>query len=687
MKATRNVRLSAKIMVGMAAAMAVLVCAAGVYHLALQKTTRGYTRLLAHQEALKSHSLEIGYDMLTARRREKDFLLAKDAKHVPEVDAALADIRTHTDAIDALARDDGGAEADAARTIRTNTEVYQQAFHAVADAWQRRGLDHESGLQGQFRDIVHDLEHELAECDVAGLQIALLEMRRCEKDFALRGEEAYLEKHDAAVAAFRTELANSALAEEARQTISGELTAYVAAIRDFAQATRAGRSADERNGGFRDAAHRIEALIAERYVPHVMVDLLMLRRHEKDYLLRGLPKYVDKVDATLDKLAAGIDAASLPPQRRTLLKGRLDEYRTKFHALVDADGVIAERTEQMRQAIHQLEPIVAENVEKSNASMAATSAQLTAEAKRSVHLALGALVAAIVVALVCGAALLRSITRPLRAMFRGLTSFSNAELAATGDTFNRVIDGLTTGTREVDGAAGQVASAGQQLAEAASAQAASVEESSAALEEMAAMTQRNAEHARQAQQVVRETHDAAAGGDQTMSAINASADQIGKIIKAIEEIAFQTNLLALNAAVEAARAGEHGKGFAIVADEVRQLAQRAATASHETTALIGQSIERSREGAVALRSIVTGVDRLAQLVDEIAQQSADQAQGIDQISQGVTEIDRLTQSSASGAEESASAAEQLSAQAASARALVGELMVLARGHAESAPAC
>ncbi|MCP4591561.1 MAG: hypothetical protein GY842_12535 [bacterium] len=258
---------------------------------------------------------------------------------------------------------------------------------------------------------------------------------------------------------------------------------------------------------------------------------------------------------------------------------------------------------------------------------------------------------------------------------------------------SRVIAGLNDGAEQVTDASAQVSGASQQLAGGASEQASSLEETSSALEEMSAMTRTNAENAKQADVLTDQVTLAAQGADRTMEqlnsamgAINDSSGQISKIIKVIEEIAFQTNLLALNAAVEAARAGEHGKGFAVVADEVRNLAQRAAQAARETTGLIEDSVNKAKEGTdvagevgKALGAIVGDITKVSDLVSGIAKASEEQAQGVDQVNTAVSQMDKVTQQNAAGAEESASAAEELSAQAVQVKGNVNELMALANG--------
>ena len=258
---------------------------------------------------------------------------------------------------------------------------------------------------------------------------------------------------------------------------------------------------------------------------------------------------------------------------------------------------------------------------------------------------------------------------------------------------NRTLDGLTSAADQVSMGSMQVSDSSQELAEGSSKQAASVEETSSSLEEMSSMTKRNADYANEARSMMGETRRLVENVDKQMTEmvramveITRSSEETGKIIKTIDEIAFQTNLLALNAAVEAARAGEAGAGFAVVANEVRNLAMRAAEEARSTADLLENTIKSVKNGneltvstQEAFKENMEISIKVGKLVDEIAAASNEQAQGIEQINTAVAEIDSVVQSVAATAEESASAAEEMTSQAEQMKAMVKDLAKLAGG--------
>ncbi len=251
-------------------------------------------------------------------------------------------------------------------------------------------------------------------------------------------------------------------------------------------------------------------------------------------------------------------------------------------------------------------------------------------------------------------------------------------------SLSSIIGNVQEVTGEISSWSAELSESSQILAQGATEQAAALEEISSSITGMASQTKMNAENAEQANQLAAQTRGAAEKGNAqmremmaAMSEIDAAGQNISKIIKVIDEIAFQTNLLALNAAVEAARAGKQGKGFAVVAEEVRNLAARSAKAARETAELIEGSVGKSKNGleianrtADALTEIVESVTKMADLAGEIAAASHEQAMGIAQINQGLDQVDSVTNQNTAKSEESAAAAEELADQAEQMRGLV-----------------
>ena len=242
---------------------------------------------------------------------------------------------------------------------------------------------------------------------------------------------------------------------------------------------------------------------------------------------------------------------------------------------------------------------------------------------------------------------------------------------------SHAVANVKTGAGAIASASAQVAAGTLDLSSRTEQQASALEETAAATEELSSTVQQNADNAVQANELAGEARRMAQnGGDivgqmvSTMAEINQSAKKIVDIISVIDGIAFQTNILALNAAVEAARAGEQGRGFAVVAGEVRSLAGRSAEAAREVQGLITDAVNKAEMGnaqaaqaGTSMQEIVSGIQRVAGIVDEIALASREQASGLAQINQAVSHLDGVTQQNAALVEQSSAAAAALQQQA------------------------
>ncbi|MGA2118629.1 MAG: methyl-accepting chemotaxis protein [Bryobacteraceae bacterium] len=266
-------------------------------------------------------------------------------------------------------------------------------------------------------------------------------------------------------------------------------------------------------------------------------------------------------------------------------------------------------------------------------------------------------------------------------------------LIAVRGMFRRIrqmVEELDRGAGQVASASAQLSTSSQVVAQGARQQASSIQETSRSAGQITAMTRQNAGHSSHASQLMLRTADMIVEANRSldrmqssMNEINSSCEQVGRITKVVEEIAFQTNILALNAAVEAARAGEAGLGFAVVAEEVRSLAKRSANAAAETAGLIETSIGKSHDGrshfetvAVAIAKVTAGAGEVGALVDRIKAGSEGQAQEVESIAHAIGGMETATESSTAAAEKTSAIGEAMNAQAESLGAIARKLRAL-----------
>jgi methyl-accepting chemotaxis protein len=404
-----------------------------------------------------------------------------------------------------------------------------------------------------------------------------------------------------------------------------------------------------------------------------------LRRPE--LLQEALPRFAE-IETTVRKLVAGT-TQELNLRQLAAISQATAAYKEGVEATLKNDGAAAIANAARIQAADSFNAVVHQLLDHSITRTLEYASKSAVTLKTDSVVIVGSLITQVILGLAAAFVIIRGVNRAL----------------------TRTAESLSQGSEQVAAAASQVSSASQSLAEGSSEQAASLEEISSSIEELTSMTKRNADNAQSGKLSAGQARTAAEAGaaemermQAAMNAIQQSSQDISKIIKTIDEIAFQTNILALNAAVEAARAGEAGAGFAVVADEVRSLAQRSAVAAKETADKIADATTRSAQGvelsvrvSAGLREILEKNREVDRLVAEVASASHEQSEGLSQINTAITQMDKVTQSNAASAEETASAAEELNAQSEELRLSSSQLAALAgtaaaAGSAPSSPA-
>ena len=411
-KVSSKLRVGEKIGIGFALIGVLFVGVVWHFHQTLQTVLADHQQLQSVFEARKSLALEIEVEMAGARNAERNFLLRHQESFAGEVDHRLQAMR---EKVAALAAVDPQSE-QTAKALEEAITAYHESFRAVAKAWRIMGLDENSGLQGAFRDKIHRLQELAARYHVDRLQTVLLQIRRSEKDLALRQDPAYGERVRKLIREFRQLTERSGLSEPVQQKLLAELDTYARSFEPYAESALKSGNVGGSKGSFRDAAHRIEAILDAHYVPDLETSVLELRRREKDFLLRGGEAYPRMVVEIARKIHAQIAASPLSAADKSLLDGLLRDYEQGFRNLVSQHNSIVQLTREMDAAAEQVAPLIKENIDQANQLMAARIAEIAADSRASIRLDLIVLACAIGLAIVFATAITVRIVRPVRQM-------------------------------------------------------------------------------------------------------------------------------------------------------------------------------------------------------------------------------------------------------------------------------
>ena len=425
---------------------------------------------------------------------------------------------------------------------------------------------------------------------------------------------------------------------------------------------------------------------------------LELRRFEKDTELnmddpQVKSDYIAKWRAQQQKLhdvLAELDKFQLSPEDKVAVQSMRSDLviyeggytrvigmieQGKLHTPQECNQTII----QYKDSIHRLEDAA---TDLTNRHAEVLVPMVEAIAKTTVTTLVIFSLVAIFVSIVITLVISKGITKPIQDVLEVVENISAGDLTKTINTdrgdevgrllgamakmtgkLNEMIGEVRMGAGSVSTAATQVASSASIVSQGTSEQAAAVEQVTSSMEQMSASITQNAENSRKMEQMARKgAQDAGQSGQAVQESVSAMKS-IAEKIAVIEEIAYQTNMLALNAAIEAARAGEHGRGFAVVAGEVRNLAERCRTAAQEIGGLAAANVQVAERSGGLLTELVPAIQKTADLVQEVAATSREQAAGVSQINGAISQVGLVTQRNAAGAEQLSSTAEELASQA------------------------
>jgi len=552
---------------------------------------------------------------------------------------------------------------------------------------------------------------------VKTLQTDMLMLRRNEKDFLARRQLKYRDRFNANFRQLLDDLGQlqqllSELGE--KPDITSNLEQIFETYHDsFLQlvALQQRMGLDPKSGltgRLREAVHQVEGIVSKQRQDRLMKDMLMLRRREKDFMLRQQLKYRDKFDQDLQLFMQDLDASRIDTETRKQIAALMQDYAGAFHTYIAAAEEKGLDSSQglhgaMRAAIHRSE----EALQKLDQQIEEELQQLTAQARYRLYGLLGLIIALLTGAL---AWLIRGIERPIRQLIdwvgalrqsHDLSSRFDApggdEISQIGQAVNAMIGEFHGLFGNISTLAGEVADTAQELgsiahrtdtdAERQSEQARTllerIRQISNTLRSMTDRMGNSAEAAEQARDVTREGNrivqstiatiaqlsDDTENATRSIHQLKEDAETVSQVVDVITAIAEQTNLLALNAAIEAARAGEQGRGFAVVADEVRTLASRTQQSTDEIHQMIerlqrgseqavgvmelsrqraGEASTQIRHAGEALGSIAESVERISRLSRETSEAICEESRTAESVADNAEEIRRIAEATANG---------------------------------------
>jgi methyl-accepting chemotaxis protein len=549
------------------------------------------------------------------------------------------------------------------------------------------------------------------------LAIDLLEVRRSEKDFLIRRDQAYSKRHAEKAAAIARELdqLRALTRSNGDHALAGKVEQVAAGFDNYTKEFNALEQAEISlglnetlglSGSLRSAVHDIEAKLKDVNDPRLTSGMLMMRRHEKDFMLRRDAKYVGELTKSADDFAKMVAAAELAPAVKTDIDGKLTKYRADFLSWAKGSQDAANRSAAVSKRYSEIEPVISD-IEKTidqryeSAQAAEQDTRGTVNRMMLITFVL-ALIAVGGLSLLIGRSISKAIVAMVKSMKRLATGDATVEIPSIGrqdeigemagavqvfktsmienermrseqsdierrqaerrkadmnhladqfeNTVGEIVEAVSSASTELEASADTLTNTAERSQQLATRVAAASEEASANVQSVASATEELSssvnEISRQVQESARMANEAVSQAQRTtdrVGELSRAAARIGDVVELINTIAGQTNLLALNATIEAARAGEAGRGFAVVASEVKALAEQTAKATGEIGQQISGIQHATGESVTAIQDISGTIGKLSEISSAIAAAVEEQGAATQEISRNVQNAAQGTQ--------------------------------------------
>ncbi len=673
-----------------------------LYQWTVNHTSRSFTHLIDNDMAIAEHALSINASMQQARRYEKDFLLGKDIANQAQLNEAIKKLTADAKEINRIAGEDNKETATLAASILEQAAIYEKTFQDVVTAEQLNGLDADSGLQGEFKDIALRVATNLKKHQLGDAYLELLQIRRFEKEYVRTKAPRHREMMAQAIIKYEQALEILADQGEVYQDQLAALAAYKNAIQRYIATPEEDNLTEMQKQAF-----HVETALNDLYVPNIHARLLTLRLIEKNYILTRQEKYAEATQEVAEDIQSRFAESLVSPQYTEVINKDLQAYSTVFAKLVATDQQIQKALVVLNEAALKVEPLVQNIMTRAAQGQEQQMASTTQLAKKMGLIAIFIGLVVVFCSWLLSFFTVRTIVKDLnkgvhfaetmasgdltttlqsdrhdeigilaqslntmageiRAMFRQLAddiiqlSSSSSDLTSIAGEMSQGADLSSQKAVSVATAAEEMSSNMASVTLASEAATENVNMMAAAVEQMNATAQGISENTARGQSIAHNASNRAAKSSEKIDQLGRDTLEISKVTEAINEISEQTNLLALNATIEAARAGEAGKGFAVVANEIKELAKQTSAATNEIKQRIdtiqkstGETVLEIKEVAAIISEVDVIVTSIATAMDEQKATTQEVAGNISQASVGMAEVNENVSQSAVVAGETA----------------------------------